>query len=718
MSEQTTGEVSQENTSASPASFSQVHACELDRIKEQRNTRGYHSNNYTGLAFSGGGIRSASFSIGVLQAIHAAGKLKNIDYLSTVSGGGYTGSALTWFSHLHSAQKPMPFAFGAKGLGARSGDTQKGQSLLDYIRQHGNYLKPGSGLGTASLIASILRSIALSFAVYFSLLVYVFYWLVEKGWLARETTGISFHWSNSVILKLTALALILFALTSLLYAIATPLTRVLPGYLSACVYRARVLTQCLLGSLLAIAVFSLLIGMTPWAYSQLGFALASLTSGGALGLGAITGVREFLSRQSGSPPASGLAATIKIIIIAFLLIYGLIVGAYALEESLRQCQLIEAYASYLLAFGLFFGLLTNLNYFGIGRMYRDRLAETFTPNKKTYESGKWATATEADTCKLSKLCSKNEPGPYHLINTNVVLVDADNAKFRGRGGDSFLLSPLYCGSDSVRWHKTEGFLSNGMTLPTAMAISGAAANPNAGVSGQGPTRNRLVSFLMSFLGIRLGYWAKNPAAGSIKKSVLKFFTPNYLYPGIVQGLFGQRLNTRAGYLELTDGGHFENLGLYELARRKLDVIILVDAGCDENFKMQDLANAVERVRVDFGYYVEFDDKEYGLSDILPGSSELDDEFAKKYNLAKRGFALGRIRYTDQSEGKIIYLKTTLTQELTADIYGYKATYPDFPDQPTSDQFFDEVQLEAYRELGYQLTKKMLMDTQHKPWLQA
>src|SRR5258707_1168823 len=44
-----------------------------------------------GLALSGGGIRSATFNLGVLQALARAKVLRNFDFLSTVSGGGYVG---------------------------------------------------------------------------------------------------------------------------------------------------------------------------------------------------------------------------------------------------------------------------------------------------------------------------------------------------------------------------------------------------------------------------------------------------------------------------------------------------------------------------------------------------------------------------------------------------------------------------------------------------
>ena len=113
---------------------------------------------------------------------------------------------------------------------------------------------------------------------------------------------------------------------------------------------------------------------------------------------------------------------------------------------------------------------------------------------------------------------------------NVVLDDSEKAKYSGRGGDSFILSPLFCGSHATGWHPTDRYMRNGMfrgmTLPTAMAISGAAVNPDTGASGQGITRNRLVSFLMTFLNIRLGYWAPNP------KHATWPIAPNFLYPGI------------------------------------------------------------------------------------------------------------------------------------------------------------------------------------------
>ena len=369
-----------------------------------------------------------------------------------------------------------------------------------------------------------------------------------------------------------------------------------------------------------------------------------------------------------------------------------------------------------LALSLIFGLFINTNYFGLGRMYRDRLMETFMPDPNTVKKGQWNLAKEADRALLSNVSGTQEHGPDHLINCNVVLVDADNAKYRGRGGDNFILSPLFCGSDATRWYDTKYFVNDKMTLATAMSISAAAANPNSGAAGQGPTRNRLISFLMAFLNLRLGYWAKNPAATGPRKWLASWTVPNLFYPGFIQGLLGQGLNEKAGYLELSDGGHFENIGIYELTRRKVDVIIVSEAGADPDFQLDDLANAIQCLRVDFGYSIRFL-HDYSLEDMFPRFAG-DSDCVKDLGIAKRGFAIAKIDYGDDHQGTIIYLKSTLTEELPAGLYAYKKAHPKFPDEPTADQFFDEVQLEAYRELGYQLCNKMLNEnqSQNPPWL--
>jgi len=171
------------------------------------------------------------------------------------------------------------------------------------------------------------------------------------------------------------------------------------------------------------------------------------------------------------------------------------------------------------------------------------------------------------------------------------------------------------------------------------------------------------------------------------------------------------MHERAGFIQLSDGGHFENLGLYELVRRKMDLILVSDGGQDGDFTFADLGNAIERVRVDFGVNIRFDDECYTLEGVLPKPREAKSETWRiKFGLAKRGFALASIWYPDrQSCGVLIYVKATMLDGLPSDLYAYKAQNPEYPDQSTLDQFFDEDQFEAYRELGYNLVKQMFAE---------
>jgi hypothetical protein len=238
-----------------------------------------------------------------------------------------------------------------------------------------------------------------------------------------------------------------------------------------------------------------------------------------------------------------------------------------------------------------------------------------------------------------------------------------------------------------------------------MAISGAALNAHSGPDGKGALKTPLISFLVTLFGAQLGYWAPNPGRPDQMQQIA-----NYLRPGL-SGLLGFRMNEHAGFLQLSDGGHFENLGLYELIRRKMDLILVSDGGQDGDFTFADLGNAIERVRVDFGVSIRFDDECYTLEGVLPKPRDAKSETWRiKFGLAKRGFALSSIWYPDrQSCGVLIYVKATMLDGLPSDLYAYKAQNPEYPDQSTLDQFFDEDQFEAYRELGYNLVKQMFAE---------
>lgn len=707
-------------------SAQQVIQEEKEYIKDDEARDSSYGDKFWGLAISGGGIRSASFGLGVMQALVSTtpkSLLTRIDYLSTVSGGGYIGSALTWFLHKglpgggNAGTEPGNFPFGRIGAGGRT--DPKGNLILDFIRQHGNYLIPGKGLNAISLIGVAIRSMFVSLFVYLSLLTIIITGLRFIG--AFEILPISKIFDTGVtntlsLVTLLWLAIIIIALLALASFVFSLRTYVAKGKTSR--YKRSIYFQKWIG-LAWIGVLGLVvIGVLPYIYNWLPEVWRQVSAGSSTFIGAMIGFLEYRKAQDPVSAKGGKKSGILIIIAAFALIYGLLLISF----NLSIIFLNPWYFIGLVTVTGVLGFFVNLNYVGLHQMYRNRLMETFMPNAMNVEMNQWDPATDADEALLEIMCTKNKDEekdkdehtqckrPYHLINTNIVLVDSPTAKFRGRGGDSFLLSPLNCGSDATCYRETKEYMKKGrrrMTLATSMAISGAAVNPDTGAAGKGVTRNKLVSALLGLLNLRLGYWAQNP---KLKKRLP--FPPNFFVPGLSADILGIGLKEKRLSIELTDGGHFENLGLYELIRRRTDIIIASDAGADPNFHFGDLANAVERVRVDFGVIIRFL-PDCDLGGLLPGSATGPE--AEKYNLSARSFAIAKIKYPPagnapsepKKEGYLIYIKTTLTRNLTADIYGYKSDNNSFPDQSTADQFFDEKQFEAYRELGYQLTWQML-----------
>jgi hypothetical protein len=146
------------------------------------------------------------------------------------------------------------------------------------------------------------------------------------------------------------------------------------------------------------------------------------------------------------------------------------------------------------------------------------------------------------------------------------------------------------------------------------------------------------------------------------------------------------------WLYVSDGGHFENLGLYEAVQRGCRWIVVVDASCDADRNFDDLGNAIRKIRIDLGVPIDRDEV---------------------WRIGGRGMqALGRycallpIRYDLAwglaSPGYVLYIKPALYPQapgLPVDVLQYAGVSPRFPHEPTTDQFFTESQFESYRALG-------------------
>jgi hypothetical protein len=431
-------------------------------------------------------------------------------------------------------------------------------------------------------------------------------------------------------------------------------------------------------------------------------------------LGVAGAVYQFIAGRDKKSTSSAFS-TLRILLTSVLLVYGILLVAYSIVQAGEGHPVtlfgVEIALLVIIGFaGVFAGFIVNANYIGIGRMYRDRLMELFMPDKEAIRDNQWRRAGNADQFDIASLRDGDgaPQRPMHLVNCNVVMVGARQDRFRGRGGDSFVLSPLVSGSSATGWIDTPKLGDGHFTLATAVACSGAAASPHAGVAGRGITRNPLVSLLLSLTNVRLGYWIRNPRASQEPKTWHKWFPPNLLAPGIRQGLFGSGTTENAFFIELTDGGHFDNTGLYELIRRRVKIIVLSQGSQDINYSMDDLANIIQRVRVDFGVHIRFNSDTYPLDAIRP------PELGK---IVKRGWALGTIRYpgTDK-QGILLYLQASPIA-MNADTESYWRRNVDFPNQTTADQFFDEEQLEAYRELGMGIaqTAVQALKGEYEPW---
>jgi hypothetical protein len=133
--------------------------------------------------------------------------------------------------------------------------------------------------------------------------------------------------------------------------------------------------------------------------------------------------------------------------------------------------------------------------------------------------------------------------------------------------------------------------------------------------------------------------------------------------------------------------------LRELVRRRCRIIIACDAGADAFYSCGDLASVIEKCRVDFQTKITIN-----LDEIIPEEQPLPG--GKTIRASKKAFAIGDILYPNEQKGKLIYIKPALNAGLPKDVLAYADLIKEFPHQSTTDQFFDEMQFESYRSLGF------------------
>jgi len=338
----------------------------------------------------------------------------------------------------------------------------------------------------------------------------------------------------------------------------------------------------------------------------------------------------------------------------------------------------------------------GVNRFSMHALYRDRLIRAYlgASNEKRAPSP-FTGFDPHDNIPMKELQSLRRP--LHVVNMTLNLVAGDNLAWQERKAESFTASPLHCGSLNLGYRPSADYAGpRGMTLGTAVGISGAAASPNMGYHS-----SPALAFLLTFFNVRLGWWLGNP--GPAGDHTYKLRNPRASLRPLLAEVFG---NTDADhpYVYLSDGGHFENLGLYEMVLRRCRRIIVSDAGGDEKFVFDDLGNAIRKIYIDFGIRVRID--RMGLS---PRSVPRDKRDNPKY------CATGRIFYADVDGkdapvGEFVYIKPVFYGGEPQDIYNYALTSETFPHESTGDQWFSESQFESYRALGRYTVQQICENT--------
>jgi predicted acylesterase/phospholipase RssA len=720
-----------------------------------------------GLAFSGGGIRSASFCLGVMQGLAEADHLKRVDYLSTVSGGSYIGTTLSWLLsqpwphdrdalqraaaasatlsdspcnaaadtlRFSSARDCFPLASEPMARDAAAKPRIQPQEyqgrLLAHLRQSACYLAPGKGITLLSLLALMVRNAFFGTVLVGGLLAMLFLaaapYLYDPAWFAYDVSWLpglsalgSFRVNNAF--KAGVLMLVAYAVYSLCFSVvAWAVAHSLAAFErhdpqmtpDAWRYSLRHFVDRAAPRWLKLAVLLLVLGLVPTLtrlVQQLPWEASgdepSWTTLGAAVAGFIGALASFFASAKQSARLrfamfGGLAV--------ILLPLAILTGLFSLHQ-LVQARWDWTYSLAGVGGLLLLALGTDINALSVHRYYRDRLMETFMPwvPDALRASDYRASPPQVNGHALADTNASPGSAPLHLINTHVVLAHSGVPKFRQRGGDNFIFTPLYSGSNATGWVRTvSGYRT--LSLASVMAMSGAAVNPNAGFGGMGITRTGLLSIPMRVFNLRLGYWVKNPGkpGKGWRALAAKTLMPrgvNALWPGLAALFNAGTLDEGSPCLEITDGGHFENTAIYELLRRRCRLIIACDAGDDRDFSFGDLNNVLEKARVDFGVRVDLFHPDF--NDVLPRKP--NEKFEHGQACSPRPYLTATIHYANGEIGQLLFITTVVTPQHTADIAAYQRVNPAFPDQTTGDQFFDERQFEAYRELGFQSLRMAL-----------
>jgi hypothetical protein len=668
-----------------------------------------------GITLSGGGIRSAAFNLGALQALQSHRVLDQAAYLAAVSGGNYIASALT-ISGAHSD----PGDDDGTPLWGRGSPEER------YLRQHTDYLAPAR-TGRVWLALSVIYGFVLNYLP-FLLSAYLIGRVV--GWplhavglkladLRMNGLELPTSWPLTVLLILAVCA-VLVALLLVAYRRFTDGRRSPGDYgdtRSERVAATLVMVAATISILLALPVLAGLYRSlsTVMLTGMFGEPASSFdTTIGRLAVGTVWLVVLLVAATTALALSRRFRALRLMLVLSSLASAGLLLIPtlssldYATRHGLQSWADILSFAGAVLVLVVMAIKVHNRRY-SMHMFYRERLNSAFAL-RRTRHGHPANEQVVAEPIGYGRPLYFSETGGLladkgrrlpKLIVCCAVNLTTDEVPV-GRFAASFTFEHdrsggvLFGYRDTRHYEEGTGLPGTQLTLPSIMAVSGAALSPLMGRFTYPPLR-----FLMALTNVRLGVWIKNPLHSSGESDASPTRRPRWLAraltsirngwyePGALyvlrEALGGTKSTHR--YIYLTDGGHWENLGLVELLRRRCTHVLCFDASCDRTGAGLDIGRAIALTRTELGA-----DIDLNPDPVMPKADGSSQDVA----------VAGRIRYPhQQQDAKLVYAKAVLSTESSWDLHAFKARDARFPNHSTSQQVFTDEQFEAYRTLGYE-----------------
>jgi phosphodiesterase/alkaline phosphatase D-like protein len=686
----------------------------------------------SGLALSGGGIRSATVCIGFMQVLQRAGQLKDFDYLSSVSGGSFANGYLQVMS--------------SPRLRARAHDDRPPEKLLDdafsdeaveQLYQKSRYLARGSGLTGAYNLVRLATSFGSSLIQHWLWLGSVLLTLGYIGQAARR--GV-----HDALVGLVALGVSTVVLRML---IAHDLRGARPLWQRNIEDALNQAESVIAIGLVLLGGPQLWTGLPRWLEHQLvevalwvnqapttapSFVICTATLAFLLPLSVcLLWRRQLMTRERleqglwiGVQACAGVwLASLLAGVLQTLLSEPQTESVDAAELRSAWLALVERYPrgsklAWSASITALLTLITSPNSTSLHRYYAARVADAFLIHtrrrgavRRKRRLSQLHELTEQPLL-LRDLADARSQAPYPLFNGCVNLVGKDPEFAGDQTSDYFVFAPHHCGAKLLGFASTEQGQQYGrLSLAEAVTCSGAAISPFQGRSMPSAT-----SILLWLLNLRTDVWLPNP--GRPRSGFwAKWLDPHTLPWGPLRQLvaLAGKLDTRARFVNVSDGGFIDNLGVYELLRRRCQRIVVVDATWDPHYEFEYLRNLIVRARQELKVDFVFDEQPEDA--IKPRVSD---------GLSAKCVLRAYIKWPegDRPDGTLYYVKAALSRERTRSASGQKvadpsrayATYhPSFPQESTGDQFFDSVQSRAYHELGRQLAAELL---QLRAWQRA